>query len=306
MIDIKKILKTFINDPVRKIFAISFAVGLWIFVAMDDSYILPKETKIIYTGLNDSLIMTDSVSTIHAVFWGKGSYLFNLWLAPPKLRCNLNDVTLGRQSIPVNKLIYYFPFGDVNTTYDTISEIIIAIDEKGIRNIPIIVPYSSDLREDLTVNEILVLDTIEAVGPKQLLQDIESIASETLYIKKQITSFQDNIKLNSPSPLVSLSANRVRVEVHLDTTDQLTITNIPLKLIYSVNQHVMSEKISLDTLIVEGPQSKLEVLKKRDITVKITLTDLQNGDYELPATIILPQYIKPVYSKPKRFKISIF
>ncbi|OGC38862.1 hypothetical protein A2Y85_03605 [candidate division WOR-3 bacterium RBG_13_43_14] len=306
MIDLKNNLKALINDPIRKIFAITFAVGLWLFVAMDDNYVFQKETRIIYTGLADSLIITDSVSTLPAVFWGRGSYLFNLWLAPPKLRCNIDNVQLGRQSIPVNKLIYAFPFGDINITYDRVTEISIAIDEKDNRIIPISIPYIGALKEGLSVKEIIVLDTVEATGSKQILQDMENIPSETLYIKKQTSSFREVLKLNSPSPLVLLSINKVRVEVQLDTTNRLIITNIPLKLIYTTNQRVVSEKISLDTLIVEGPQSRLEALEKRAIIVKITLTGLPNGDYDLPATIILPEYIKPVYSKPKRFKISIF
>lgn len=276
------------------------------FVAMDGNYILPRNARIIYTGLADTLILTDSLSTLPAIFWGKGTYLFNLWLAPPKLRCDLSDVRIGRQSIPVNRLNFNFPFGDINITYDTIKEVTVMVDEKVSREISVEIPYTSDLKEGLSVREIIVIDTITAIGPRQILRDLENIPSETLYIKKQISSFQEILRLNPPSPHISLSTNRVRIEVLLDTTGQSVITNIPLKLIYTASQRVVSEKISLDTLIVEGPQAQLEVLKKRDIIVKITLTDMTPGDYYLPATIILPNYIKPVYSVPKRFKISIY
>ncbi|GAH34003.1 unnamed protein product, partial [marine sediment metagenome] len=45
---------------------------------------------------------------------------------------------------------------------------------------------------------------------------------------------------------------------------------------------------------------------KKDISVKIKLTELSPGEYDLPASITLPDYIKPVYSNPKRFKIKIY
>ena len=83
-------------------------------------------------------------------------------------------------------------------------------------------------------------------------------------------------------------------------------TNIALTLLFTPEQRVSSEKISLDTLIVQGPSNRMHGLKKKDITVKITLTKLPAGEHYLPATIVLPQYIKPVNSVPKKFKITIY
>jgi len=82
--------------------------------------------------------------------------------------------------------------------------------------------------------------------------------------------------------------------VRIEKTVEKLFTNIPLKLIFTPNQRVTSEKISLDTLIVQGPEKK------------ITLTKLSPGDYALPAAILLPEYIKPVYSNPKKFRIKIY
>jgi hypothetical protein len=40
--------------------------------------------------------------------------------------------------------------------------------------------------------------------------------------------------------------------------------------------------------------------------IRVKLTRLSAGDYELPAEINLPEFIKPIYSSPQRFSIRIY
>lgn len=304
--ELKKVLQIIIHNPVRKIFAIVFAFGLWFFVAIGNDYQYTKEIQIIYSYLPDDLIVVDSVPTVRVTFIGRGGALLSTWAAPPRARCSLRNVGVGTHEIPVRNLIIPLGFSDVSITYPAAKSINITIDEKLSKQIELKVPVKGALKEGYAINEIIVRDTIVVTGPGGVLRDLNELATESLNVKNKSSSFAKRLNITEIPPLVQVSQKQVEVEVKLDTTAQTLFTNIPLKLIFTSNQRVSSEKISLDTLVVKGSKYRIEELIKEDIEVRINLTKLSAGDYELPASIILPDYITPVYSYPKRFKIKIY
>ncbi len=303
--DLKQILRFIITNPTRKIFAIIFAFGLWFFVAIDNSYQYLKEVKIVYTDLPESLIIVDSVPNINVTFTGRGGSLLSTWAAPPKARCNLRLSTLGENEIPVKKLLITTSFGDLALSFNK-NSIGVVIDKKVSKDIIVTVPVKGSLKEGYSISDIVVIDTVEVTGPQEMLLGLNEIATETLNVKNKTSSFKKKLRVMQSSPLLQFSKKEVQAELTIDTTAEKLFTDIPLKLIFTPTQRVSSEKISLDTLIVTGAKNRIDMLTKSDISVTIRLTKLLPGEYDLPATIILPNHIKPVYSNPKRFKITLY
>ena len=301
----RAILNFIIKDPIRKIFAIIFAFGLWFFVAIDNNYQYEKEIKIVYTDMSESLIIVDSVPKINIILTGRGGSLLNIWAAPPKARCNLSKSKIGENKIPVKKIVIPIGFSDVKINYNTPS-ISIKIDKKISKKMKINVPIKDSLKEGYSISDIIILDTIDVIGPREILQNLNEIATETLNIRNKSSTFTKELKIAKISSLFQMSKDRVQIQVKVDVTVEKLFTNIPLKLIFTPNQRVSSEKIFLDTLIVSGSRNIMEKLRKRDLSVKIKLTEFSAGEYNLPASIILPDHIKPVYSNPERFKIKIY
>lgn len=301
----KAILNFIIKDPIRKIFAIIFAFGLWFFVAIDNNYQYEKEIKIVYTDMSESLIIVDSVPKINIILTGRGGSLLNIWAASPKARCNLSKSKIGENKIPVKKIVIPIGFSDVKINYNTPS-ISIKIDKKIGKKMKINVPIKDSLKEGYSISDIIILDTINVIGPREILQNLNEIATETLNVRNKSSTFTKELKIVKISPLFQMLKDRVQIQVEVDVTVEKLFTNIPLKLIFTPNQRVSSEKIFLDTLIVRGSRNRMEKLRKRDFSVKIKLTEFSAGEYNLPASIILPDHIKPVYSNPKRFKIKIY
>lgn len=301
----RAILNFIIKDPIRKIFAIIFAFGLWFFVAIDNNYQYEKEIKIVYTDLPESLIIVDSVPKINITLTGRGGSLLNIWAAPPTPRCNLSKSKIGENKIPVKKIVIPIGFSDVKIDYNTPS-ISIKIDKKISKKMKINVPIKDSLKEGYSISKINIFDTITVIGPREILQNLNEIATETLNIRNKSSTFTKELKIAKISSLFQMSKDRVQIQVKVDVTVKKLFTNIPLKLIFTPNQRVSSEKIFLDTLIVSGSRNIMEKLRKRDLSVKIKLTEFSAGEYNLPASIILPDHIKPVYSNPKKFKIKIY
>jgi YbbR domain-containing protein len=305
-IDLKSVLHTIIKNPVRKIFAIIFAFGLWFYVSIDKNYNYQRTIEIEYVNIPNSLIMIDSVSNIDVRFTGRGGTLFSIWAAPPKAQCNLGDGTLGKNEIAVRDLTIPTGFGFISISYPTTKEIDIVLDKKITKEMKVTVPIKKMERGDYSVSAITVLDTVVVTGPQEIINSMTELVTESLDVKIRETSFTKEVKVINPSLLVNFSQNTVVVKVEFEQAAEKSFASIPLKLIYSPNQKVSSEKITLDTLVVRGPKSRMATLGEQDIEVRITLTKLSPGNYELPAQVMLPDYVKPIYSRPQKFKVRIY
>ncbi|UCC12508.1 MAG: hypothetical protein JSW02_02950 [candidate division WOR-3 bacterium] len=301
----ESVLQFIIYNPVRKIVAIIFAFGLWFFVALGNKYQYKKDIPVVYTNTPKMLIIVDSVPTIPVVFNGRGGALLSTWAASPKAMCNLRNVETGVTTIATRSLTIGTGFGDITVTH-TVPEIQVTLDNKISEDIEILIPVTGSVHHAYALNEVSVLDTITATGPAMQLAGLNVLVAETLRLNNERSSFEKTIRLESPSQLFNLSHDVVRVAVGVDTAMEKLFTNIPLTLIFTPQQRVVSEKISLDTLVVRGPRDRVNRLMKKDITVRIRLSQVEPGEYNFPATIVLPDYITPVSSKPQRFKVTIY
>lgn len=303
--DLKQILAIIITNPVRKIFAVIFAFGLWFFVSIGNNYQYTRDIKIVYSDLPDTLIIVDSVSTVSVTFTGRGGSLLSTWAAPPKARCPVRNVSLGKNEISVKRLFIPMGFADLTTTYNTTS-ISIDVDAKVNKQIQVTVPVKGSPNQDFSIDHLVVLDTVFISGPRKELQALSEITTETLSVKNRNKTFTKKLRLALTSPLLEISRKDVSVEVIVDSSVKKTFTNIPLRLIFTPDQRVSSDKAALDTLVVQGARSRIDELQRHNITVQIRLTKLTPGEYALPATILVPDYITPVYSEPQRFNIVIY
>jgi YbbR domain-containing protein len=250
-------------------------------------------------------MITDSTASINVSLIGRGGSLLSSWAAPPKARCNVMDMNLGTNTVPVTNLMIPLGFPDLRLSFNTKS-IDVTIDERITRIMQVKVPTKGELKHGYSISDIVIRDTVSVTGPRNVLFNQDAVLTETLDIKNKQSSFLARVKIEDTSDLFEFSKTQVQIEVKVDKTVKRSFTNIPLTLIFTPDQRVTSEKISLDTLIVEGPANEINNLQKKDITVKVKLTKLQVGEHYLPATIELPQYIKPVNSVPKTFKITVY
>lgn len=301
---LKSILRFITRDPARKIFAIVFAFGLWIYVAIGNNYSYQREIQVIYTNLPESLMIVDSVSKIDVTFYGRGGALFSIWAAPPKAQCDLREITSGTATLSTQEFRIPVGYGPLRIDYNTTS-FDITIDKKIKKRVEVAVPLKGALKRGYAINRVAALDTVAIVGPQRTLRNIDEIATETLSVRNRSSSFEKELRLEIPSALIDLNRKSINVTVDIAAAMQKTLTFVPLILVYSPTQSVSVNKSYIDTLIVTGTRDKIDNLKLDDVEVKINLTKLEPGEYELPAEVVLPRYITPTYSVPKKFIINV-
>ena len=300
----KEIVNFIIHDPIRKVFAIIFAFCLWVYVAIGNNYTYEKNIKVTYTNLADSLIIVDSVANIDVTFSGRGGALFGIWAAPPRAQCDLTQLKIGRNTVSAKDLRIPVAYGPLKIDF-SIPTFTVAIDKRDEKQMYVKVPIKDSLKIGYAISAVMSLDTIRVIGPKRMLDKINELTTESLSVRNRSSSFERELRLEISSSLLSVTKQKVRVRVDIDTTSQKVLINIPLLLIYSPDQRVRVDKDKLDTLIVEGSPDRIKDLSTNNIEVRIKLTELSSGYYNLPAEIILPDHIRPTRSVPKTFNITI-
>jgi YbbR domain-containing protein len=302
--DYRNMLEHAIRDPVRKIFAIIFAFGLWIYVAIGNNYTYQREIKVIYTNLPDSLVIVDSISSIDVTFSGRGGALFSIWAAPPKAQCDLREKPIGNIKISPQELRIPMGYGPMSINYNT-PAFTVTLDKIAEKQMDVAVPLRGRPKQGYAINDIVVLDTVHMVAPQSMLENLSELMTETLSVRNRSSSFEKELRIDMTSQLVRISKKNVKVVVDIGEAVRKTLTYVPLMLLYSPEQEVQVDRSLLDTLVVEGTPQRIESLTMNNVDVSINVTKLNSGNYNLPAEIILPKYIMMVRSIPQKFNISI-
>ncbi|MGB9720063.1 MAG: CdaR family protein [bacterium] len=300
---LKSILGFFTLEPARKILALLFAFGLWLFVAIDGRYSYEREILVKYTSLPEAYIITDSLTKLKISFSGKGKALFGIWANPPEAECNLSEVVPGKNVISTKDLA--MPLEDVLVNYGA-KFINVEVDEKVSKTVKPLIPIKGVLKNGFSISTIESLDTIQITGPKKILQKLNEVSVESLDVKNQSATFEKTLKLDPVSSLIKFSTENLRVRVVIDTSDQRIFTNVPVNILKNAGQKIWISNQSIDTLIVQGARSQVSGLIKENIGLRIKTTDLVGGEYDLSPEIILPEFLSSVYIKPQRIKVVVY
>jgi YbbR domain-containing protein len=302
---LKRLLLFIIRDPLRKILAIIFAFGLWLFVAVDGDYRYERNLKVIYSGLPDSLIVTDSLTEIGVEFSGRGRNLFTIWLLRPKVICNLAEVRRGENKIPVRNLFIPLTFSDVVINYD-LKTLDIRADEKIDKEIRLSVPIRGIPKKGFTLSKIVSPSSVRMTGPRELIRVLTELTADSINLDNANLSFEKSLSIVTPSPLIKIASAPAVIRVEIDSAAQKLLTGIPLKIVNPSGNRISLDRTAVDTLIIEGPKAAITRLARSDIEIRIRISDRKPGYYLLPAEVILPDYFRPVYSSPKKFGIRIY
>ncbi len=300
---LRAILNFFTVEPARKILAVIFAFGLWLFVVIEGTYSYEKEIKVIFTNLPDAYIATNLIDRIKVKFNGKGKALLGLWLSPPKAMCDLADVVPGKNVISTKN--FEIPVKDILVDYE-VKYINIEVDEKMSKIIKPLIPIRGSLKNGYSISTIEVLDTLSATGPKKILQGLNLVNTESLDVKNQSATFEKKLKIESVSEFVKFSKDNILVKVIIDTTGQRLFTGIPVNVVKNSGQFVKVFDPYIDTIIVSGAKNRISSITKAMIIVRVKTTDLVSGEYYLTPEITLPDFFMVVYYQPQRSKVLVY
>lgn len=302
---ITKLLLFIVHDPFRKIIALIFSFGLWLFVAIDFNYVYQRVLPVTYTDLPDSLIITDSLAELPVEFQGQGKALIMIWLTRPQVFCRLANARKGDNEIAVKELFIPLTYPDVLINYPQ-QTIIINTDEKISKSVRLNVPLRGQIRAGYAVLAVRAPETLTICGPRSLLRNLTVVSTDSVSVNDKNASFIQPLTLQFETPLIKAGRSLAPAQIEVDTADQKLLTNLPLKIQNPFGYRLTIDHALIDSLMIEGPRTLIKTITNHDVEISIRLANLKPGYYSLPAEIRLPQYIKPISSAPKRFGIRIY
>ncbi len=297
------VAKFFTIEPARKMLALVFAFGLWLFVAIDGTYNYEREILVEYVNLPEKYMIVDSVVRLRTTFSGKGKALFGIWTARPSVVCNLAEVVPGKNVISTRDLV--LPVKEVTATFGP-RYINIEVDERMTKTVRPLIPLRGVLKNGMSIVAIEVLDTLVATGPKSMMQKLTEFTTESLDVRNNSVTFEKKLKMESVAPLIKFSSENIRVRVIVDSTGSRVFNEISVVVVKNPGQRIKSAPLYIDTLVIAGARSRISALGRQEIIARIRTTDLVPGEYYLSPEIVLPEFLTTVSFKPQRFRVFVY
>ncbi|RMD92711.1 MAG: hypothetical protein D6813_05460, partial [Calditrichaeota bacterium] len=148
-------------------------------------------------------------------------------------------------------------------------------------------------------------DSINVKGAKFLVSKIDSVFTEAKVFKDLRFDLRTSVPLIPPSsPLVSYSANEVIVHYDVQKLMEITMSEIPVKVLNAPRNLVIHVVPSTLTLVLEGGAELLSQIKPGDILAYIDYQKVKYmGTNQLPAYIETPRGVSYRDVHPRFFKL---
>jgi YbbR domain-containing protein len=178
-------------------------------------------------------------------------------------------------------------------------------------NVPITSPFKAvplkinrkgSLKENLSITKVeAVPGEVTVYGPKGVIDGLEYIDNIDLDLTKITESTTIEVDVPVPDGVKRVVPEKINIKVEVEKEEQKTFTNVPIEYIglpENMELEMVDPESGLMDLTVRGAPSVLEGLESSDMEMYINVTDLGEGEHELPLEINGPQNVS--WDLPKR------
>ena len=152
--------------------------------------------------------------------------------------------------------------------------------------------------------------SVKLSGPKKLLQNMKSIQTAALDVDRKSGEFEINLPVENKNPLVSFASGQipyVDVKVRFQENKKTkSFTSLTPEYRSLAENLVVESENSLVDIQIEGPVSKIDMLRTEDINPYLDFAGItEEGNYELPVRCLLPQDVNTVNISPVSYKVTV-
>jgi YbbR domain-containing protein len=178
-------------------------------------------------------------------------------------------------------------------------------------NVPITSPFKAvplkinrkgSLKENLSITKVeAVPGEVTVYGPKGVIDRLEYIDNIDLDLTKVTESTTIEVDVPVPDGVKRVVPEKINIKIEVEKEEQKTFTNVPIEYIglpENLKLEMVDPENGLMDLTVRGAPSVLKGLESSDMEMYINVTDLGEGEHELPLEINGPQNVS--WDLPKR------
>lgn len=222
-------------------------------------------------------------------------------------RLDLSHLEPGSHTVPIQIEQLHLPQGLSIVTFNP-RAIPIQLELEARKEVPVTVFYKGTPAPGyFVVQTVAKPDLVLLGGPKQELDNIESVFTHPIDVDGMADSFKKEITLDLPENLEALTL-KDPIVVFVEISEEIQVKHFKAISVEILGSQARCEInpafISMD---VKGPVKLLEGLTEHpDFKVYVDSNDLEPGVYVRRATIELPVATSLIKVKPEIFTVTIF
>lgn len=211
------------------------------------------------------------------------------------------DVADLRESIRSRELpvsVYDIQGNDLSVRVEPESVAVSVLVERPSKTVPLNVPTTGELPEGLSLEEMNAPEEIEIFGKRDVLNEIDEISTEAIDLSKVEQSDTYVVPIDFPEGVI---ANNEEVEVSIELTEERVFEEVGVETRGTNNLNVTfvqpeDSKINVTAI---GHDLKIKALNKNDIAASIEVSNLDEGEHEVPLSVTGPADIifQPEFSR---------
>ncbi len=303
MIKIQEIL---LGNIWLKSFSLVVAVVFWFFVRVANKpevgFMVPLEFRNLPSHL-ETVSEKGASYEVEVRVKGSPTLLSNLSSRQIKAFVNLSEAQPGETTYHLSSHNISLPRG-LKTVKIFPSQVKLTIEPIVKRLVPIEPVILGLPAEGYELAQVKIFpETIEVSGPKSKIEELKAVRTSSIDISgtdKSINTKANIMPLVTGMKVATKTPIEVRVilkEKHIDKK----FKQLPIELLPPGKKGIINPQ-TID-VIVQGPISLINKMKKNDIRVTLDLSSLKPDEQELPACISLPPDTIMLEAFPKKIKI---
>ncbi|NIL99429.1 MAG: hypothetical protein GTN89_00340 [Acidobacteria bacterium] len=270
--------RVLVNWPL-KLFAVSLAFAIWVFVSGEERIVQDFEIPLDLQLPDNLALLEVPQATVSVRLRGPESQIRRLNPVGMELGVELGDLPAGRREVTLSKSdLTGVPRG-VDVDYIDPPSVSVQLDERGQLKFPIDVTFLGQPPQgyafygvSVTPNEL----TLE--GPLSQLGLVESLRTEPVRLDQRTEPFTATISAVPGHPsLRVVETTPIKVDIEVDVAPvERTFTGVPIEAVGQVYQTSVSPTHTAVTL--SGPPALLSALRSRQLRLVVDVSQLTPFD----------------------------
>jgi hypothetical protein len=189
-------------------------------------------------------------------------------------------------------------------------EVVVKLDQKGVKQLPVKVTVNGSLPEGLEVERMVSTPaTVRVTGAKQVLDGMENIHTQPVELKNRQSSFKESVQIDVPqSSRLTIDPQWVTVEFALEMRSSTAVLEkIPVRILCAPGERrTIDVQPQIINVTVRGQQQRLEQIRSVDVFAYVSCMELvEITGYDLPVVVDLPSGVQLVKTEPAVVHVQI-
>lgn len=177
---------------------------------------------------------------------------------------------------------------------------------KKIKSVPVNVKTQGNLDNGGIIKSVVSLpEKIDIAGDEKILESIQGLDTEPIDLSKLNGNDSIEAKVIIPKSVILVNSNgTVNVKISYDKGTEKEL-NLDIQARNIENNYTVDLSNNKSTVLVSGLESILNNLKIESIECFVDLSNLSEGEHDVPVTVSLPEGVLQVSLNPVSIKVTI-